>query len=140
MKKILIPFLIIVFCGVVLAGGANSIPLPVNGSVSGTIVTNTFGTAFNGYLESIYIDLDTTSAVTQTVVIATSQETLLTDTISADTMYRPRYPINNSSGDVVAIATNDYTRAVLANEQLTITVTTASTNVANVIVTPKTMY
>lgn len=98
--------------------------------------TNTAETVqLNGYLESFYIDVAAGS--TQVVTIATTNETLLTVTLSTDATYRPRIEACTVAGASLG-GTNDYERFLLCSEKLRITVTSTSTATNDVSVTPTT--
>lgn len=134
MKRILCPIEILlalmVTCAVCMARTERN-PIVVEDTSTTIAKTNTSLIAFSGYLEEIFIDIP--SASTCTVTIASVRETLLTATsISADTLYRVRYPAYSSTGGVLAIATNDAVRACLFHDYLTVTVSNNSTSTNDV--------
>jgi len=118
MKRFLIGLALVLLPCVCLAG-ANSQKIEVVGATSNAVKAVTSTYKFSGYLESIYIDV--TAPATQTVVVATSTETLLTATaVTADTLYRVRYPAVTSAG--VAITSTNIA-CLLVQEPITVTVT-----------------
>lgn len=75
---------------------------------------------YSGYLESLYVDV--TGTTTGTLTVASSiGVTLLTATISADTLYAPRYITVNNTGTQLAAGTNDWAKYLLNSEKLTVT-------------------
>ncbi len=137
MKKILIPVILAVAVGICLAGAEKNMEVIEDTSTT-SAKTNTTTHAYSGYLESIYIDIP--AASTCTVSVATSQQTLLTATsISADTLYRPRYVAHDAAGGIYQIATNSAVAACLALDKLTFVVTSnaAATNDVYVYITTK---
>jgi archaellum component FlaF (FlaF/FlaG flagellin family) len=133
MKRLLISLWLM--AGFAFAGAdAKVIEVQNTSSNAASVVSNTY--KFSGYLESIHIDVE--AATTQTVVIATADDTLLTATaVTADTTYRVRYPITDAAGAAVGTITNQATRHLLVQEPLTVTVTSTQPTTNNVIVTPK---
>ena len=120
-KKILGFLAGLLIAGVALAGG---IPLLVEDNYSGVTNTATY-TGAEGWLESVYVDVAASS--TQTVTIASANETILTLTsLAADGMYRPRLTTHGNTGVAVAVNTNDFVRAYLDGETITVTVVASS--------------
>lgn len=79
----------------------------------------------DGYVESIYIDVAAGSA--QTVVIATSYDTILTATsVTNDANYRPRIAVCDVSGAALNAVTQALERVFLSQDTVTITVTPTS--------------
>jgi hypothetical protein len=66
--------------------------------------TSTTSRAFSGWLEGAYIDV--AAATTQTVTISTSEQTLYTGTVTADSWFLLRYAGVDSSGVSTANTTN----------------------------------
>lgn len=90
----------------------------------------------NGYLDSVYVDI--AAGTTQTVTIATTNETIITLTaITADAVYRPRIAAANVVGGSLGV-TNAQERFLLCSEKLRITVETTSLTTNDVSVTPTT--
>ena len=123
MRKLLIQIALVLLPCVCFAGG-DSGKVDITGNLAG--VTNVVESSkLNGYIEYIYINV--TAPATQTVTIASGDATILTATaITADTLYRVRYPAVDASGSAVAGVTN--IAHCLANEKLTVTITDTSTN------------
>lgn len=86
-----------------------------------TVTTNVGSKAFviRGQIEGIYVDV--TAGKTQTVAVATAQDTFLSASITSDTMYYPVQVGNNDSG----AATNAFVRFPAAGD-VTVTVTPAA--------------
>ena len=118
MKRLLISIALTVIPFVCLAGGdAENVAVTGNSSA----VTNAVESSkLDGYIEYIYIDV--TAPATQTVTITSTDATILTATaVTADALYRVRYPAVDAAGTAVAGTTN--IAHCLANEKLTITIT-----------------
>jgi len=118
MKRLLTQLALVLVPFVCLAG-ADSLKIVVEDNSSA--VTNSVTTSkLSGYIE--YISVDVTAPATQTVTIASADATLLTlSAITADGIYRVRYPSVDASGTAVAGTTN--IAHCLANEKLTVTIT-----------------
>lgn len=86
-----------------------------------TATTNVASKAYviRGQIEGIYVDV--TANKTQTVAVATAQDTFLSASITADAMYYPVQVGNNDSG----AATNTFVRFPAAGD-VTVTVTPAA--------------
>lgn len=96
MKKVLSIALVALCAGFAVAG-MDGLPLSV--SVIGT-ATGTASRVIRGELEGIYINVAAGS--TQTVTLATSEQTLFTKaTITADTWYPLRYALYGSTGSAL---------------------------------------
>ena len=131
MKKVFITIAAVLIASGVMAE-EDALPIVIEDNHSGVTNVVTDSYRFSGKLESIFIDISGTS--TQTVTIASPYETLLTATaIAADAMYSPEYPVHDAAGSAIS---DVYTKRSLANEKLTVTVTTVSggTNDVKVIV------
>jgi hypothetical protein len=133
MKKILISISVILtgfscFAG----GGSDNTPITIeDNSASVTNIATTVN-RFNGDLYGIYIDV--AAGATNTLVIATAKETVLTATaVTADAWYRPVTKADTEAGVEIAA---EYIPFLLVNEPLTITVTTTDlgTNDVSVII------
>jgi N-methylhydantoinase A/oxoprolinase/acetone carboxylase beta subunit len=113
---------------VILLAGVSSQKVVVESNYSG--VTNSVTTKkLIGYVDSIFIDISGTS--TQTVTVASGDTTVLTATdVTADTVYRVRFPAHDSAGSAVAGTTN--IQHMLVNETLTVTVVASSTTTNDV--------
>jgi len=137
MKKLFIYAIVCIALSVYVIAGERY-PVKAKNTSTTIAITNTSENAYSGYLEDIYIDIP--SASTCTVSVATSRQTLLTATgISADTLYRPRYTVNDAAGGVLAIATNNAEKAYLWLDKITVVVTSnaAATNDATITITTK---
>lgn len=131
MKRLLISLWLVASFAV---AGADSKKIVVEDASSAAIVTNSPSYKFYGILDSVHIDV--TAPATQTVVIATATDTLLTATaVTADTTYRVRYPAVDSAGATVAGTTN--IQHMLVGEPITVTVTSTQTNALDCGVTIK---
>jgi len=136
MKKVFTITALSMLAATCFAGERNSLRSGVLDN-NPTVTNSTTTIALTGDLESIYIDV--TAPATQTVTIATATTTLLTATgVTADTLYYPRYAINDAAGAAVGSITNNNTKYVLVSEPITITVTSAQTNTLDTFVTIKT--
>ncbi len=133
MKKVFISIVaVLIASGVMAEEDAKVIVVSDNNSGVTNVVTESY--RFSGKLESIYIDISGTS--TQTVTIASPFETLLTATgVTVDTMYSPEYPVHDAAG---APRADVFTKRSLANEKITVTVTTSSGGTQDVGVIVKT--
>lgn len=131
MKKLLISLWLM--AGFAFAGAdAKVIDVPNTSSNAATVVSENY--KYSGYLESIHINVE--AATTQTVVVATATDTLLTATgVTADTTYRVRFPAVDASGAAVAGVTN--IAHLLVQEPITVTVTSTQPTTNSVKVTPK---
>ena len=136
MKKVFIITALSMLAATGFAGERNSLRTGVLDNHPA--VTNSATTyALTGDLESIFIDV--TAPATQTVTIATATTTLLTATgVTADTLYYPRYPVNDAAGAAIGSVTNQNAKHVLVSEPITITVTSTQTNTLDTFVTIKT--
>lgn len=101
----------------------DAIPFTSSGVYSGATVTVSH--ALNGYVESIYIDVPLTGYTT-TVTIASTHETILSATVTADTMFYPRRLLSYTDGVTTNTATQ-MTRIMVAGEPTTATITTSVT-------------
>ena len=133
MRKLLISIMMI--AGIAFAG-ENSVRVVAEGVKSGTTVTNTTTHLFTGQLESIYVDV--TAPATNTVTISGKEGQLFQATMTADTIYRPRYAVVDSSGATVGSVTNQATKHLLVGEPLTVVVSGTFTNAIDCAVTIKT--
>jgi len=126
MKKILISALMILVVGLVFADGNKEV-IEIATTSSNSVSTATSKHLSEGYIESIYIDV--TAPATQTVVVSTTDITLLTASgVTADTMYRPRYTANDAAGGVLQIATNDAVKQYVYGSPISLSVTSTQSN------------
>ena len=129
--KNLFPFIVaMLITGTALA--ADSFVLQSDNVFSGATVTVTSGKLEGGFLESVYVDIQ--SARTTTVVIADATGLVLfTNKVTADTLFRPRYPVDSPAGTLytTATATNVVTRHFLCQETLAVTLSTSQTNTSS---------
>jgi len=134
MRKLLISILL---TASVCLGVEDSNRIVVEDNVTGVTNAVTSTHKFTGQLESIYIDV--TAPATNTVVISGDQGTIFTATgVTADTLYRPMFPVVDSAGSAIGTVTNQATKHFLAYESLTVTVTATQTNAIDTAVVIKT--
>ena len=126
MKRFIISIALSLVPFVCVAGG-DSLKVAVSGTIAGTTNVVTTSHKFSGYLESVSIDVG--SGATNTIVVSTATDTLLTLTsATADATYYPRYAVNNNAGAAIGVATNDLIKHLLVQEPIVITVTSTQTN------------
>ena len=118
--------LFIIIASMLVASGAfaleDSKTIAVDDNAAGTTNAVTDSHRFVGTLESIFIDI--VAGSTNTITIATPSETLLTATaVTADAVYAVRYPVSDAAGSAIA---DVYTKRILANEKITVTVVSGS--------------
>jgi len=125
MRKLLI-LGVLAFAGFALADMDDKV-FPVATTVAASATTNTIN--MRGELFGIYVDVGTATTRTQTVVVATAQQTLLNKAVVADTWFPLEYPLYGSTGSALTFVggTNDtanpwYGKAPLAGP-VTCTVT-----------------
>jgi len=127
MKNFIVIASIILTCAVVLA--ESKVVVVTSVGVSSTAAKTNETNLVQGELDGFYVDV--ASGATNGVVITSGRETLLSVSgITADTMYRVRFPAVTSSGAGVATSTNN--KAVLS-DKLTIVSTAVSTGAADVV-------
>ena len=116
MKKILIGLSVILLSVAGFAGDGSSISYVAEDNAIG--VTNVITTKkFSASVYSLYFDV--AAGTTNSVVVASPTETLLTKSVTADDTFRPWTQIDNTSG---AAVTTVYEEFLLVNEPLTITI------------------
>jgi hypothetical protein len=93
--------------------------------------TNSQTLVLRGLLEGVNIDVGTATTRTQTVTVASAQQTLFTKAVTADGWFPLQYPQYGSTGAALSLdATNSwYGKAPMAGD---ITVTIVGGNAANV--------
>jgi len=134
-KALIIATLLIVACSC-FARDRDALTIAVRDN-NPAVTNSATSIALTGDLESIYINV--TAPATQTVTIATATTTLLTATdVTADTLYYPRYAVNDATGAAIGTVTNQNTKHVLVSEPITVTVTSTQTNTLDTFVVIKT--
>ena len=126
MRKFLLSIAVIAMPYIMWAD-ADSLQLVVEDN-SSAVTNSVTSKKISGYIEYVYIDV--TAPATQTVTVASGDATILTATaVTADTLYRVRFPVSDAAGATVGSVTNHAVRHLLANETVTVTVTSTQTNV-----------
>lgn len=116
MKKILIGLSVILLSVAGFAGDGSKVSYTSTGNAIG--VTNVITTKkFYASLYSIHFDV--AAGTTNSVVVASPTETILTKTVTADDTFRPWTQIDNTSG---AAVTTVYEEFLLEGEPLTVTI------------------
>ena len=124
-------FLLMFIPAVVFAGGS----FVVETATERTQTVSVVKANLEGYIESIYIDV--TGTTTGTVAILTPYETVYTNTITSDTMVRPRLVAHNTTGGQLIGGTNDYQRVYMDYDSLTFYIYDTSPSATNSTVTYK---
>lgn len=108
---------------------ANGIKVVVEDTSAAGAVSATTPLVLNGYVDAIVVDV--AADTTQTVAVATSDETIFTGSVTADGVYRPRAALVGSTN---AALSGVFDRFYLVQDALTVTVTASSvpTNDVNV--------
>jgi len=115
MKKILISISVILTAIGCLAGGGSDVSYEVTGNAIG--VTNVITTKkFSASLNSIYFEA--TALTTNSIVVVSPTETILTATVTAGDTIRPRVKLDGVDGAAITA----YEEFVLVGEPLTITI------------------
>jgi hypothetical protein len=118
--------LFVIIAAMLVASGAfaleDRLTIPVEDNAAGSTNVVTDSHRFVGTLESIFIDI--VAGSTNTITVSTPSETLLTATdVIADAVYAVRYPVSNAAGAAIS---DVYTKRVLANEKITVTIVSGS--------------
>jgi len=133
MKKVLFIFIALMVVG---AYAADMTTKTSTGNYNDITNTLTFK-RLNGYLDAVFIDV--ASSTTQTITLATTDETILTLTDSvADSYDRIRVPVQNTVGANLSSASNAYERILLCSEVITATIVTSSPTTNDVTIKIKT--
>jgi hypothetical protein len=110
-------------CGVAHAG---SFPVSVVNKV-GETNSVTYGGTVAGKLNTIVIDVTGVTTGALTITSARTGETILSETITADTVRRVRFPVHSTTGTEIGVATNDMVKFILSNDTLTYTLAETAT-------------
>lgn len=127
MKKILISFLLVTSMAVA-SDDLTSVPLVIKPAIT---TTQTVAQSYNGFLDSIYLDLTGTTTDIVTVASQRTGEIMLTATSTVDKVYRPRVIVQSINGIVDLSATNNAERVKLVEEKLIVTLASSATAVTN---------
>lgn len=134
MKKVQLIALVLLAFGVTALADMDDKTFGAGQTIAGS--TNTYTLALRGELYGVYINVGTATTRTQTVTVASAQQTLFTKAVTADGWYPLQYPQYGSTGSALTFVggTNNtanvvYDRAPLAG---TITTTVVGGNGANV--------
>ncbi len=126
MKNFIVIASVILSCAVCLA--ESKVVVVTSVGVSSTTAKTNETNLIQGELDGFYIDV--AAGATNGVVITSGRETLLSVSgVTADTIYRVRFPAVDATGGAVATSTNN--KAVLS-DKLTIVATATSTGAADV--------
>jgi len=131
MKNFVIVGAICLMAGLASAG---SFAVPVANQVA-TTNSATYGTVA-GKLNTIVVDVTGVTTQTLTVTSGRTGEAILTATVSADDVFRPRMDIDTVAGATAGVGTNALEMFYLSNDTLTFTLseTAAVTNSTTVTV------
>jgi len=133
MKKAGLMIVALVLCAGIALAGMDAVSFGTGQTVAAS--TNAVTLVCRGELYGVYIDVGTATTRTQTVTVASSQQTLFTKAVSADGWYPLMYPQYGSTGSALTFVggTNNTANAVRDRAPLagTITVTVVGGNGAN---------
>jgi hypothetical protein len=130
MKKIGMVMIALLVCGLTAFGAMD------DKDFSSTVVgagTGTVSYVLRGELAGIYVDVETASTTTQTVTLASSQQTLFTKDMSADGWYPLQYAQYGSTGSALTFDSTTGTNAWYNNAPMAglITLTVTGKNAAS---------
>lgn len=124
MKKLLVSFLM--FIGAI-AFAADDLTKYVMTVVPAVTTTNAPTQSYNGFLDSVFVDISGVTTGTVTLTSSRTGEMLFSAATSVDKVYRPRANVMATNG----VTTNYTERIKLVEEPIIITMSTTSTGSTN---------